>query len=396
MSRPPIKCDHLYIISASIFDYSFTTNAKRGNFASLCQNAGITAPNLVTTWSNRGDVIADYVAKLPDALADAKGKENVYFLFHGPGNDITNSGPWPGASDTIGSQLHRMFRDIWYAGHKIMYATTTYRVPPASNPSAPYNQFLLKDLIRKYSPDFWQGGPLFDLYEVTFNNQGFILADGVHPNDNGMMQLRAFTAKTLAHAVRGYPEPTPANGYRGKRVVFDLGDKALGYEGINGCVGNVEPTGTTGEGAAQYSLGISATDGSRIEGPHLRAHWFTNVNMQGRGNAGDTSASLSNNTLLSSSVYVTPGADRAFIEINNLPTGLTGTLRVTASRSADAADRVAEITYRGETLTLDGAASPAEVIEWPLVVEDGKIRLDVRCQSGSTYAYVSGIQFDFD
>lgn len=394
--------DYIYVFSASIFDYSLEASAYRQNLIDLLQYAGLKQPVINVTYANRADDINDYLAKLPNIVGDIEGLDNVLVIVHGPGNTVTESGPYPGGKEEAYEGMRTIVDALHDAKADVLMANLSFRKPPASNPTAPYNKFVIEPLIKSRVPEAWDDyldKPQFDLYSLFFKHQDK-LRDGTHPNAALQYLLRNEIAKVISKKYTGVNSLT-VDKLQSKSFCFGFANGSEYFQGINPVIVNTDQgTSTEGVLGAASIICCRDTEGNTYPDMSLEAYDFANKNLEGRTIGSVTAPGVDNTEALSTSIYVNdPDNTVATVEITGLPNGLTGTVSINASRNATASDRVGEYwieNYEHNMQTLDAAANPPTPITFNFTVEDNKLSIKWRKQSGSTYAYLGVIKVDFD
>lgn len=394
------EVDRVEFFGASILEQAMNDGIQTGNtcvqnFLALCEVSGVTVNH---TYADSGDDSAAYAAKLSAFLTSISGESNVLVIVHGPGNDVTASGPYPGGASTIETNMTTVLSGIVNAGHKVMYGPMTYRVPPASNPTEPYNLEVITDLGTDYSPDFYTGdSAIFNLHQFTKARSDQLETDGIHPSTSLEHLMRSYFARTVAMQSLG-KKSLNASEYIDKVVVIAFNDVTTTFsEGICTAIAGQDSGAAATDGSNALPV-LIATDGTRLWGSYVETKNIGGKNNVGRGNTGDTSASLTNDTLLSNSMFINAQTDAlgvSFVYIRGLPNGLYGTIDITASRDTTATNRVGIYEVQGLSTTLDAATDPPEIISFPFLVKDGEIRVQFELNSGSIFAYVSGIKLAF-
>lgn len=401
---PSFPIEHVYVLSASILQRSMKETSQIQEVRDLIAQMGVDdedVPRIVTTYSVGGWDSEDYINALPSLLADMAGLDNAVVLMHGFGNDITPSGPYPGGASTFESRMRSIINQIHDAGHRVILGSVTYRIPPGSNPSSPYNAHIVEPIIRELTPWGWDKSahkPVYNLYQLTRSEpQRYIISDNVHPNDNGQAQIRALTARAIGGYITGWLRDALAPEYFGKRVVVSFGRETRSFNGINAAITNSVGSTTNGTGGSAHCVRLMSTDGIALNGMRLQADFHSNVNQFGRPTA-DRSSSITNGVLLDQSIYTANqyAATPARVRITGIPNGITGTVALTSARSGSGA-RIGLYSVNGsDTQRLDGTASTTRVVTFPFLIDQGEIVIQYGCEPGSGFAYLNGIQIDFD
>ena len=123
------------------------------------------------------------------------------FVIHWAGNDISDEGPYPGGATDIDTNCRAMLADLKALGFKVCLSTTTYRIPPASNPSDPYNVNVMNPIIADTSlvdiPMDW--------YTLSFDNQlVWHDTDDLHPTAAGEQMNRDDIVSSIVPHVQAW------------------------------------------------------------------------------------------------------------------------------------------------------------------------------------------------
>lgn len=397
----PFSVARVEIFSASILDQAFTNDivgTAEAAFSKYLENCGLSGVTVNSTYANSGHDSADYVAKLPNLLTAISGVPNVCVIMHGPGNDITNNGPYPGGASTMQSNMTTVASGITGAGHKLMWGPISYRIPPGSHPADPYNQNIINPLAQTYSPDFYSAGtPIFDMYSYSFDHQNEYEGDNVHPSTPMEHFYRTYLARILAQQALGLT-PLPAASYVGKTVVLNVGN-VLGYQQSISPAFVSQPA-STNSVASISSPTMRCTDFSTLLwGTWIESRNIGGVNNVGRGNGSNATGSLLNNLLLLTSAYIgveTQAIGSSYMYIKGLPNGLAGVLTLTGSRAVTGTDRMMDITIQGVTQRLDATALTPEIKTYNFLITDNQLTIKMDLAPGSTFGYLSGVQLVFN
>jgi len=388
---------NINFFGASIMNGAFNLQTTRAE--QFFAERGLSVNVIAETQS--GASSGTYVTNMSNAVVTHAALEDVLVVIHGSGNDVTTNRPYATASqstlDNIDANMRATIQTALDAGWVVNYGGCTWRnyadVPPDSNGSEPFNNNLFYPIIQDLTPNAWnaaKSAPMIDYYNFTKLNSGLLSGDGVHPvSSSGDYGFAGFVCNQLSKDILSIPD---AN-YAGKTFVIgtntyvnNSGDR------VNGNINNGFILNST---VTNFSMvdtnGITVNNlGFVLEGTNVLA------NTEGRGNSGDTSNSLTNDALLSRSVYT---SDDSIVncQFSGLPVGATGVLSITASRDTTATDRRAEYTYDGVTKELDAAAVTPEIITFNFTVDaDGKIPFTWKRKTGDAFAYFSGAQITFD
>lgn len=361
------------VVGASIMNQSFTD-----------ENAAIQeffVDGLVVDVFNRatsGDDTSDLLLKLPGYLAEFSGQEaNTIFFVHIGGNNLSGAGWDSPAGALLETEWREIVQDILDAGFYCSASPLTYRLEPNIQ-SEPFNDNLITPALIDLIP-FWASGgvPIVDLYTAVFDNSGtWLEPDGTHPNSTGEAGIRSYISENASPKIN----QSGVTDKQWENVVVEMGDEPF--------INVVTNTGTLStvlnvDSSNVFNASILITGGSMA------------INNTGRGNSGDSSISLTNDDLLSDSIFIQDNDTRT-IKIGLIPfdPSATYTVRITASREVTASDRKSDFIVDGITIQNDATAIPPDIEEWTGVT--GQALFDGGIQwsraAGSTFGYLSGIQ----
>lgn len=344
----PVKfaIDDVVIFGASIMAQSFTS----GNQAvteTLYADKGATVS--VHERATSGDNSTVMKSRLPAIISEFQSNaERTLFVIHWGGNDVSQSGPYPNGEATLETNCREMLQDLKNAGFKIALSNITYRIPPASNPTEPYNNNVMNSLITEFADI-----PL-NMYDLTFNNQGtWFEVDGIHPDGTGEDMTRNYIVENT-YTFFSNLGPIP------QLVTWD--DVVLQFGLLN-----VYPDGSNEASIDKTITPIKNVDLSVVGGSSVVLSGSAgHSDSFGRGNVNDpndTSISLTNNSGLLSYVY--KDSDTITVDFTNANLDLSATYTVGVTSSRDAVDiRNNDIVVGGVTKVLSTTASPAEIVEF--------------------------------
>lgn len=342
---PPIEqfaVDDVVIFGASIMEQSFSgANQQVTSDLYAAKGATITVHERATS----GDNTTQMVAKLPALITEFQANaERTLFVIHWGGNDVSQGNGYPDNAATMEANMRSMLQDLKDAGFKIALSNITYRIPPASNPTDPYNQNVMNPLIEEFADI------ALNMYGLTFDNQGsWFEVDKIHPNGDGEDMNRNYVVdETTPYFSNLGPIPEP--------IVWQ--DAVIQFGLVN-----VYPDGSNETSIDKTIATIKNVDLSVIAGASVTLTGSGgHSDTLGRGNVNDpndTSISLTNNAGLKSYVYKQDGTMK--VSFAGLEPTATYTVGVTASR--DAVDvRNNDIVVGGVTKVLNATASPAEIV----------------------------------
>ena len=334
--------DDVVIFGASIMEQSFSgANQQVTSDLYAAKGATVTVYERATS----GDNTTQMVSRLPALISEFQANASRTLVVpHWGGNDVSQNGPYPGGAATMEANCRSMLQDLKNAGFKIALSNITYRIPPASNPTDPYNQNVMNPLIEEFADID------LNMYGLTFDNQGtWFEVDGIHPNGDGEYLTRNYVVdETTPYFSNLGPIPEPI-AWEDAVIQFGLV--------------NVYPDGSNETSIDKTIATIKNVDLSVIAGASVTLSGSGgHSDTLGRGNVNDpsdTSISLTNNAGLKSYVYKQDGT--ITVSFTGLNPTATYTVGFTASR--DAPDvRNNDIVVAGVTKVLNATASPAEIV----------------------------------
>lgn len=341
-----------------------------------------------------GEDSAALASRIDSVVAEFAGESGVVFIVHAGGNDVTATRPYSAASESektnLAVNLQYIVDAIKTAGFECIISPISYRsyqgVPPDSNGSKPYNDAIVDNVIKASVPCWWDESnnkAALDLYSLIESNKNYLDADGIHPNTEGQAAIRAAAMRVLGTYFDRCL--APLGPVSGSNYVIDMGSPLVNQ--TNEFINNLTQAGDL-FARLKFSLGMT--------GSYLLADDFSGTGSTGKGNAGDSTTSLTNNELLETFWFIDDDNKRS-LSVGGLKRGIKGKILFTASRDATGADRVSQITLNGETKDLDATKTPAQIVEFDFTVNnDGRIPFEINRKAGSTFGYLSGIEVIFN
>ena len=375
----PRNIDVVYV-GASIMNNSVKDSSSRGTIEAALRAEGFEPK--VHDKATSGWTTTDILASLNAGALDEflPSPKSTFVVLHAGGNDVSGSGPYPGGADLLESNLEAILSLLTGNGFQVMLSPLTYRIPPSSNPTAPYNTNIIIPLIHKYTP-WWlvNNEPQFDLYEATFNNQDWIDVDGVHMSwSPGRGALRTHIVDTFNTNVK--VTPTPLSGYV-EDMLIHTGSSGVTIDDFYVNLSSGSPTSTD----LRNHDGSVITEGSSITISSGSEH------NSGKSVSANTTNSLYNSSIIErgmfSSTGMTIGLDQAGLD----PLG-DYVVKITSSRDDPDTSRVSLYTVGGETKEQLAIADIPEVVYFNVSGQDlmdGGIQ--VTKKSGSPYCYINGV-----
>jgi len=371
LTRGLLNIDTVVVFGASIMAQSF---GDISGVESKFLDAGI--PVDVYDRATSGDDTDAMILKLSAVISEFQpNASRTLFAIHWGGNDVSREGPYPGGASTMETNMRSMLSDIKNAGFKIMMSDISYRVPPASNPSQPYNDAFMYQLQSEFNDVDWF------LYQFTFDNQSELEVDGIHPGSSLESSIRQYLVDQSKEHLMRVAEDTAIV----KDVVIQFGNNSLMQRAAGSNV--IATNGTITD--------IRNSDYSKILGSSVTVSGANSVNNNGRGNTadiGNETISLFNDECLKDSLYIT-STEQMDVDLSGLPLVDSGlyTIGITASRGSDTGTRITEYTVDGVTKTLDAElAVPSQVYFYNVSGANLKTSgIKINAQEGSVYGYIS-------
>lgn len=372
---------NLVVVGASIMELTYANEEARADGSTQLYKNGVYAK--IYERATSGDTTAEILEDLPAVLAEFAGQEaNTFICPHGGGNDISDAGAYPAAAATLAANYRQILEDIIAAGFHAVGTSISDRVAPYPTDIEPYNTNVIEPLIQELTPLFWNeetSRPVIDMWEISnqYSDTGFI-DDGIHPNDIGKALNRIGIAEGFATKVNQIN--APLGGIQD--LVLTIGsrdnpDIPNWLDGNQYFPSVFMPVNVDGNDA------ISAFLSTEISGDSAD---------NGRGNAGDTSQSLTNDLLLSSYMYdATDEGKEITVDVGYGQYEDTFTVSCTASRIASS-DAYTEVTIGGVTKVLNTAAIIPEIITFTGVTGQQLLDAGIKWnrQTGTSTAYFSG------
>jgi len=372
---------NIVVIGASIMHSLVNTSSERQQLGDDFASNGIVAT--AYDRATGGFTTTDLLAELPATLLEFKGQEaNTIFPLHIGGNNLTQNGAYPAANPTLVTEWREIVQMIIDAGFVVVPSPISYR---DSVDSVPYNVNDLIPIIQELTPKWITGSSaFFDLYQLIFNNRDW-LTDGTHLDSTGQDLTRKYMAKQISDNITQVNVPViilPPTSAIMSDVVIDLGS-----EENPDIFNKVESSGTLTD--------LRDIDGTIVLGSSFTFESAGGASNTGRGNAGDTSTSLTNDILLTNFIFNgSSGTKTITINVGDFVPADTFTIKITASRDTTAIDRITEYTIDGVTLEIDAANNPPLIVEFNNVT--GQELLDNGIQwnkkAGSSFGYINGIR----
>lgn len=386
------------VMGASIMDGAFNNEPRKQNFIDQMESAGIAVRD-VAEYATGGDDSAAIALVVPTVISDYAGQEDLTLVvLHGGGNDMSASGPYPGGATTLDTNYRQILTDLTSAGFAVFSSTVTYRIPPGSNPSAPYNQQIIIPAITELTPEALRlsGRPLIDLYQWTMATDGIHSPDGIHFTNDGYLAMASYIGSALSDGLDSDAVVTEVND-----LIIDFGQQYQSY-----LFGLVNVGAVTEETYGPFF----DSNGKRVDGLSVTVNGFSNGQNGAGKQYNDTGYSLSNNAISRDSLYV---AHPAFGGYNGetgvvafvgsaIESTATYDIEIISSRNTDDTTddtRWATFTVAGTSIDVDGADLNAVTpntavlsgVSGADLIADG-IEVRRRDVGLESFAYINGIR----
>ena len=343
---------YLIMLGASITNSLVDTLSKRHTLNDQLTTAGYQAT--VFDKATGGDRANTLLTKIrDDGLLDPflPYATKCLCLVHIGGNDVSSEGPYPGYETELDSQLREIAQWLEDRNFNFTFSPISYRVPPASNPSLPYNDNIVVPIIQEFSPKWMSGSvPLYNFYTEFFNNQSIIAGDGIHLTDPaGMTHMRSYVGDTIIGNV--VQNKNPDTAYL-EDVIINFGSRPAE---IIGDYGNIEVGAFTSDKLVNTNFS-GITNGTAIVASGGAD------NLDGRAVTTDITPTLANSGIIRRGIY----GGSVTLDMTNagLDPSANYTVRFTASRNSATGDRWGEVTVDGITQDINAEANPPTILEW--------------------------------
>lgn len=216
------------IMGASIMNGVFSNDERKELFKSQLTSRGILVRD-VEEYATSGHTSTNTLTVLPTVISDYAGAEaQTVVILHIGGNDISSNGPYPGGATILDANYRQIIGDLQTAGFTVMPCSITYRIPPASNPSAPYNERLIIPAITELTPEALRlsGRPIVDLYRFTLVTPDIHQVDGIHYTADGYANLANFIGGSLTDVLLTEAQTTPIVN----NVIIDFSGSNKSYD----------------------------------------------------------------------------------------------------------------------------------------------------------------------
>jgi len=372
---------YLIMLGASITNSLVDTLSKRHELADQLTAAGYQAT--VFDKATGGDRANTLLTKIRDnGLLDPflPYASKCLCLVHVGGNDVSSEGPYPGYETELDSQLREIAQWLEDRNFNFTFSPISYRIPPASNPSLPYNENIVTPIIQEFSPKWMSGSvPIYNFYDEFFNNQSIIAGDGIHLTDPaGMDHMRGYVGDTIINNV--VQNKNQATDYL-EEVLINFGSRPLE---VIGDYGNIEVGAFTSDKLVNIDFS-EITNGTSIVASGGAD------NLDGRTVTENITPTLANSGIIRRGIY----GGTVTLDMTNAGLDPTAsyTVRFTASRNSATGDRWGEVTVDGITQDINAEAITPTILEWTSVsgATLASSGLTSTKKAGSVQMYMNGL-----
>ncbi len=341
----------------------------------------------------------------------------TYFIGHIGTNNITQTLPYHDPVNRFEALINGFADDLTYihnaittAGHKLFYGQAPFYDRPYPDPNSgnktglvqefqymgarPYNENIIEPWLFTNTPEycFPDGTPYLQFYDLTYNDQTIISADGIHPSFSGYQKYYKYFAEVVGKVIKGVV-PTP--------IAKAPNDDLVGSTFVIATNSETDPTGTNinwTEGAMNTSGGtLQSLIGSQGEETPYNLDYssFSNHNGNTRATTGNTADSLSNSTLLESDMRTYNGGGNMTLEAANLPPGATVRAKIVGSTTLPSPTGQL-VSFENETAITHNIRSfpPTVVTDDIAVPADGRLSILVTEDNTNNTASICGVSFE--
>lgn len=435
----PFTIGTLDFCMASLDEQAYETESSTGTlygtFAQRQLNFYLSGATLVSDALQGLTMAAWYAGSPRSAVLARAGTPNLVVVMGSPlGNDITNAintyGSASAAPDSYWQSamnyLATAVNEFKAAGFRVIVGNNTYRNYGLDNScranedkgSYYVNRRFLEPWIKANMPECWDAAadrPFLDHYNFTWNVGNWLFASGnaVHHSSVGKNAFRNYSLNVIATLSKGV-RPTPVakrawpfvDGSASLNpVVIAFGlNTTLTQAAVPANLNRVTVLSSATLGAEQWTLPASFVDVTGAVTPlSMLANGFYYQNSTGRGNAGDTSLSVTNHVALSGAVVSrsTSGKRLGIVAIHGLVPNAKYVLKYNASATLTATldDKTTAVVANSvvpATLIADEAA-PNQYLTLQVTADPlGVVHIGVTyggALGGSTnYGYLSAIE----
>jgi len=391
-------------LGASILTGSYSVASNITEFKRTAALGGLNVTNFYD-YAIGGYTTTDTLTKsLPLLLserADTAYKTKV--LLHTIGNNVSQNGPYPGGSSTIESELTEIIEQLQGAGFEVLPLMTSFRTPPASNPTEPYNTNILLPIFTDLCPNtvYDDGVSALDFYTFTKNVTAQYQTDGIHYNSTGYFQNASWMGTVASVCVKAgtdetadpnYEEPVPISS-----LIIDLGS-GISTATISSVPSNGSLTNARDANGDLAAIGLTSSGFGRES------------NESGKSYAG-VGYVIDNTSVTRDSFYV---PDPSFVDYVSGTSGqidFSGTsivdtdsytITVGASRNVSDGNRSGTITIGGVSKVLNAADLGSS--SYPTISFEGVTGAEIKSSginvartntsSAAYFAYIGAIKID--
>lgn len=400
---PTVTYDNIIFFGSSTTERAF--NTKLTDMSLLLSDYGLT-PSLYSNGLGGTKADAQASTYMPQTTAMFTGLSNALCWIQSATNSITTtydgiSQPW---KDAFFADETSVCNQASAAGWTPVISNLNYASNFAAQNRDEWNTKMMLPIALGSAPASVIGGSgfIYDYWKLSNLSPQFNNSDGVHLHPvSGDRLYRSFSAMQMAK-LQGKYSPKSLNG---RRVIIGLGgDTDVSWVNYNGI--NAAPISPTMQGVTNSAITARCFDANT--GELLTDLWvviggFTGVNLTGgRGNTGNTSTTLMNDTLLKKVAFSGDGGGGTIplkIEIGTfggvaLP---SASISIISSRSVTPdGTKKCNWTFGGETKLQDAELLPPVPISFTSKAPiNSKHTIDGNFNAGSNFIYFSGIDIQF-
>lgn len=383
------------IMGASIMNGAFGTEARRTIFQDELEAKGLIVYD-VAEYATGGHTSTSTLAVVPTVIADYTGSEaQTLVLLHVGGNDISSSGPYPGGSATLDSNYRQIISDLQTAGFTVMPCSITYRIPPASNPSAPYNERVVIPAITELTPEALRlsGRPIIDLYRHTLVTPNIHDPDGIHYTSTGYDELARFIGATLPDGV----DNSSASASTINNLIVDFGATGVvDFGGFTGGSSTLQSTDSLFDSNGKKLTDLTVTITGFADGANS-----SGIDYSGVGYSIERGDVTKDSVFVAHSGFAGSNGDTGQISFSgdSIESAATYTVTIAASRGTSDGTRWGSYQCGGVSKDINAADVGAGALQTAVftgvtgsqLLSNG-ITVTRRDPELSSFAYVNGIQ----
>ncbi len=341
----------------------------------------------------------------------------TYFIGHIGTNNITQTRPFhepQGRStaliDGFADDLTYIHNAITTAGYKLFYGQAPFYDRPFPDPDSgnknglcvdyqymgarPYNENVIEPWLNANTPEFCHadGTPYLQFYDLTYNDQTIMSADGIHPSFSGYQKYYIYFAEVVGKAIKG-AIPTP--------ISKAADDNITGTKFIIATNNVADPSGTQMNWAAGMNLvggtlnDIGIVNAMSDPSPfQLEYSSFSSHNTGTRPTYASSNTSLRDSRLQSRDMRSFGNGVSLWVEAVHLPPGATVQVRTVGTTTVNPSRQNVQI--EGGAL-IDAnlyAYEPTILSDDVIVPADGRVRVTCADNSAADVVSMCGVSFE--